>query len=289
MKKSLNIAIGLFGHARTFKETSLSFNRNLIENNNVDLYIHSWRTVESETQSWWKNKGGDNKGEFSQEIAEKYYQARKKIIEDQDELAFLKTTKEKKISFGNSCIPMEAIRSMLYSLSSCVRMIRESGINYDLVIMLRPDVLVKEKVNYIDLYNILNADRELIVSFPLNSHVKIIDKRIIQKYGAMDIFFAGKQKTIEKLFLEPDNLYSYYLKSSRINPNLPYPEVVFSNYLKDNMVEIILYVIDYVVPRTNGDLVFSDWVARDTPERKGIQNIVATLYSKFKKNNNKLN
>ena len=53
----MKICILLSGHLRTYKKTIDSWKKNILDFDNIDIFIHTWDIIDRDTQSWYKTSG----------------------------------------------------------------------------------------------------------------------------------------------------------------------------------------------------------------------------------------
>lgn len=143
------LAVQLFGHLRTFEHTAESFLKNVVEANiqdgyEVDVFIHTWNQVNTNTITHYNQDGTQIKeSDVTNEIAKRVqelYQPKKLLIEPQREHEeFLIETK-----YGGKYSikgPFNVTYSMMKSSEIRQEYEKAQNIEYDWVILTRPDVL----------------------------------------------------------------------------------------------------------------------------------------------------
>ena len=54
--KRLKIAIQVFGHMRTFEKCAPSLKKYFLRYYDCDIFIHTWSTLDHDTQTWHKHR-----------------------------------------------------------------------------------------------------------------------------------------------------------------------------------------------------------------------------------------
>jgi len=146
----MNIAIQLFGHLRTFEQTSSSFLQNVVEVNradghDVDIFIHTWDELDHSTVNY-RNPNGEcltDRQLLADDIALAREIYKPKAFEIEPQLECKEVIIREKI--GNFDRSIRGCLNMAYSLYQGSRIRKEyeaeEGIEYDWVIVTRPDIL----------------------------------------------------------------------------------------------------------------------------------------------------
>jgi hypothetical protein len=159
----MRIAVQLFGHLRTFEQTSASFLQNVVEANKtagyrVDVFIHTWDELDHSTVNY-RNPNGECLTDrrllgSDLDLARSIYQPKKIKIEPQlecDEVII----REKIDNFDRS---IKGCLNMAYSLYQGSRQRKEyeaeEGIEYDWVIVTRPDILFHQKFSISQIFDV---------------------------------------------------------------------------------------------------------------------------------------
>ena len=158
----MNIAIQLFGHLRTFEQTSSSFLQNVVEVNkahghDVDIFIHTWDELDHSTVNY-RNPNGECLTDrrllnSDLELARSMYQPKKIKIEPQL-VCGEAIIREKIGKFDRS---IKGCLNMAYSLYQGSRMRQEyersKGVEYDWVIVTRPDILFHKEFSVSQIFD----------------------------------------------------------------------------------------------------------------------------------------
>lgn len=221
MKKALL----LFGHMRTFQRCYESLYTNLLYDQDFDIFIHTWDENESTTKSWHSNHAPVKK--FSpreKNYIKSLYQPKDIIIEPQTILDYTSTCP------GN-LLNIEGQKNMVKSLYLANKLKQNyelaNNFTYDLVIKLRPDILLYNSlsplINRLD----LSFKKFHLGGNPSSASVQISSYRALDIIGisnspTMDIA-CGVFKEFEKFYIKSTffhSAYVDYLLDKQLNLNL---------------------------------------------------------------------
>ncbi len=198
-KRKLKIAICFFGHLRSYKKCAKSLKRNLLQYYDCDLFMHTWTTIDHNTQTWHNYKKED--GLTNKEKVINTYGAFKGIkIEEQrpKDLGFItikksNTDKETKISlFGINAV----LHSMRQSLSECEEYAKINQVTYDYILFIRPDILLRKPLK-IDQILQKASSNEIENGFFTFAHpIGQISDSDFKNLGGVDLCFFATPETI---------------------------------------------------------------------------------------------
>lgn len=144
MPQKLKIAVQLYGHLRTFEKCARSLQKNLLELYDADVFIHTWSETEAATQTWHNEKCRIKSVDSTiKEKIEKLYHPVRMEIETQNLPA---EDSSVPCLHNNGAHPISAagLNFMLYTQKQVNTLRRdyqqEHNIQYDYVIMIRPDI-----------------------------------------------------------------------------------------------------------------------------------------------------
>jgi len=195
----MKVAVVLFGHMRTYKQTGTSLKKNLLIPFDADLYVHTWEELERTTES---HQGSDSifsgKKISKTEIVNCYGEAEIRL---ESQSASVDTRTD---FFGTKSTA--GINSMLLSISNGAKMVLESSTQYDLVIFTRPDIMLRCSPD-------LRGLNDKINSYPYPSYyysgyfvdAKNADISYLRSWGASDCFFILGRKSISLIADYKDN------------------------------------------------------------------------------------
>ena len=202
----MKIALVLFGHLRSYRQTLSSFNKlkeTLQHSGEVDVFCHTWNIEESVTASWWKEHKPDNPppATVSNEQIEESFNPVKYVIEPSRQFD------GSGYDFPSS-IPFAGILSMLHSQHGVYSLLKEhelsQGIKYDVILKSRYDLL----------YEIAPGFGNVVRDCLTNETLYIPSSNPYELIGSgSDIFTIGSRNSIEKYFNFCNNFkeaVSYY-------------------------------------------------------------------------------
>lgn len=141
------VALCLFGQMRTYKETYDFLYENVIEEFDPDIFIHTWKEV----GGTWKESGSINSGEVSEDELEQLYSPESVVIEEFQQEYYERLgdvevpEKVKRLdTFKKGAIPMFYKTYKVNELKREAEI--ERGSTYDIVILVRPDLIILEKL-----------------------------------------------------------------------------------------------------------------------------------------------
>ena len=211
----LKIAVCFFGHLRTYKKCAPFLRRNLLDNYDCDLFMHTWTTLDHETKSWHdypKTKG---------------LAAETDIINAYGEFKGLAIEEQKPVDMGtiktkpsHNCPPFDVsifgIGAIFHSIRKSIRLCEEyadpKGVKYDLVLCIRPDIWLKKPLNIEEILESLSEQDIARGFFTITNYfTKLV--RGFESLSANDVLFFGKPEVISAIF---KNTTSY---TDRFKPN----------------------------------------------------------------------
>lgn len=223
----MKIAVCFFGHLRTFKRCAPYIKNNLLNHYDCDLFMHTWSEYNHKTKTWHDNNW--IKGKVSKDdILDVYKNLKRIVIEKQ----IIEDLGDIIVSIDNKTISLFGLKSMYHSMISsysiCEDYAKKHGIEYDFVIMIRPDIILFERF-YIDQYiSVLNRD-ELEKAFFTISNNSAFLYSDIKFLRATDLLFFGKPHNIGCILRNTTNIIQKL--SNNLVINHP-PEFEFGDLIK---------------------------------------------------------
>ncbi len=146
-KEKIKIAVCFFGHLRSYKMCAPFLHLNLLKYYDYDLFMHTWSTIDHNTQTWHNIKKDENRITSQQDIIFTYGQFKAIKIEEQKprDLGNIRikvkgSAQENQISiFGIDAV----FHSMRQSLFQCEKYSNNNNIKYDYILFIRPDIWLK--------------------------------------------------------------------------------------------------------------------------------------------------
>ena len=185
----MKIAYLITGHLRTIDRCHKSFYDNIYQKDS-DIYVHTWNTEDAKIKMWHKYKF---KRKFNiEEKIKEIYRPKDYIIEKQN-LLINKELKKLNVNVSNI-----SHYYSFYSLIKGYELIKKSGIKYDYIVKLRPDIYFKKKLevsneNFSIACNLVEWDENV--------------KGDWRKMKATDIVYYGQMEHFEKLYNIKDKFF----------------------------------------------------------------------------------
>jgi hypothetical protein len=203
--RQLKIAVELFGHLRTYRQCHNSLQKHLLSKYECDVFLHTWSTINHTTQTWHKNKMiNKNASTYErEEELKKIYNLKGVCIEKQEaaDLGNIIVNNKKMSIFGISC--------MFHSMKESNRLREEYSkkheIDYDFVVMVRPDIHLKKEFSiekFIDRLTIEEINKSCFAAGnPLGALLS--EFRML---GATDLLFFAKPELLSDVFQSVDRI-----------------------------------------------------------------------------------
>ncbi len=146
----MKVAVVLTGHMREWKTVFPNFKEKIIDRYNPDIFIHTW-----DNEGYWINSS-ESTNPHSPELdvagVKKAYNPVGILVENFDDYDAVITQRASK--FKNFSHKPKNIVSMYYGISSGVHLLEKycalTGVKYDLVIRMRPDMILHEDLPEFD-------------------------------------------------------------------------------------------------------------------------------------------
>lgn len=222
----MKIGILLFGHLRSFRQTTGSFTRLtefLSRHGDIKIFCHTWDTEESVTASWWKGDQNDLSGiqSVNRSELEKVYQPEELEIE----------TSRRFDTSGldlDSSVPAEGILSMLHSQVKVFHLMKNyearTGSRFDLVIKSRFDLEYDVDDSFSE--QIRDSAVENLVCLPTSNPYEIIG-------SYSDVFVIAGRQVSEKYFSFCENFREAVQLYNQIGYRKFLPEFCMSVYYRE--------------------------------------------------------
>ena len=293
----MKIAVQLFGHLRTFRETAKFFHQNVVDANlslgcDVDVFIHTWNEIDHDDFTPWNNPKGEkrsrNLDEFDIELVHELYKPKKILFEEQYSLS----EEEREISL-RSGIKDKRTKNITISFVGANKLResyeKETECCYDLVVVTRPDILFVEKLNFEYLFRDFTSDQlsqtVFYTDIPMLDH-KHCTTNHSQFVCGSDLLLIGGSKAIssiceewmrKELYLKqpaPEKILAQLIHSLGIRLNLiQYPKhycwniqrrtgkyTKYTSHFCNTLVRILFFLIK---PVLNSSTFFKKMTYRD--------------------------
>ncbi len=196
----MKIAVQLFGHLRTYKQCYQSLFQNLLNHYDCDVFIHTWETMDHNTQTWHTYRAcetGQSAEKLRREITQIYQpkavEIEKQIVKDEGVIV----ANDKEISlFGMKC--------MMHSMERANKLREEyqqaNNVHYDYVLCVRPDIMLLNPINFEDLAD--DDDGKCLYTAGFYKKKKRLND--FKYIGASDVLFFAKPDVISSVLNDPD-------------------------------------------------------------------------------------
>ncbi len=223
----MKIAICFSGASRDFNSCLPSIKKYLIQNNDVDFFLHLWdSTKKTEDISYnfkWKNYEGDINRIIELLKPKKYVidtfnKDWEEIILKESRIEPNKLNTQNDKNYGFNCC------SMYYKIKLCYQLVedymKETGVNYDIIIRARFDFIWEKYINF--------------DNFDENKLYLIKDRyATASKLVTNDKYFAGSPKIMKIMCNLFDNLSLYQSKGIQLDG-----QIVNEHHIKYNELSV---------------------------------------------------
>jgi len=245
----MKVAVQIFGHLRTFERCAATLNEHLLDRYpDHDVFLHTWDRLESETITHHERYCMPSPvDEATIAAIERHYRPRRMAIDHQKprEMGELRFSNGKRIAISG-------IRYMFTSMQRAnqlrERYSAETGVTYDVVVVVRPDIA---------LYRSLDLGAFLAYSKPPTLPSDETTRTRYAAFGptppilndlrglpATDLLFFARPEVISRVLKLADDVDQYDMKAE-VAPTRP--RHLMNTYCTD--IGIQTAVIDYVRPR----------------------------------------
>lgn len=232
----MKVAIQLYGHTRSYKQTYKNLKKYIIEPNQkrgfqFDIFIHTWDELDASQKTWHYKKSRKNMGKKlkKSEIQkiEKYYHPSVISVTPQQKL----NTKDLEIMKQNNLNMnfMEMVKNVSYSIKK-VNEIRKAyskknHIEYDFIIQTRPDILFTREL---DLSRIPLPLKNVLFSFISSYYYGEVREDESIKLLGIDLFMIAPQNVMNLLPQWNDKLEKFI----GLYPEYAITKLIFDNHVK---------------------------------------------------------
>lgn len=210
----MKIAVQLFGHVRTYEKCYRSLHKHLLSHYDCDVFMHTWATTDHNIVTWHPYRSKKIYDTHTiQEKLRTIYPLSGLIIEEQIEQN-LGT-----ITVSSNTLSIHNIHSMFHSMRS-VNTLREQYqkehvIQYDFVIMLRPDIFLREDFiieSYIKSVDTHTRENALFTAgFPDTT------LSYFPAINAIDLFFFARPHVLDTIYKQEKLFHSMLKPSSSLS------------------------------------------------------------------------
>jgi uridine kinase len=236
----MKIAILIAGYLRTFQDHIPYFIDNIIQNYDVDIYIHK--------------TGDENKDKYNNKV--NWNDIKKKI-----KPKFILETKDLFFNVNNKINNLMNQFYKFYMLNNIKNsVIEETNINYDIVIKWRPDILLNQHINFEDM-------EKNIVYIPSDSKIDINKLNNKQDKYICDIIAYGDNNSMNNYFNFYKSLNKLIEKYGSCQENLLYHYMNNFNYKEVNIDYSVILSTCRIISITgnsgSGKTTLSNYLKKD--------------------------
>ncbi|EHP3508356.1 hypothetical protein NMT31_002447 [Vibrio cholerae] len=254
MKKN-KIAVQIFGHLRSYEKVFPYLDAHILQPNDCDVFIHTWTEEEHRDICWHKKYVSNQHVEIKQTDLgkiKKLYSPKMIEIEDNSKIDYP--------GFFNDStnMPLRGIKAMSYAQIRVNKLRREyskkNGIEYDFVLMIRPDVMPLAKLDFSKYLVEFSFSNSSSIHFTSGAHQHTASNKKFDTPLASDLFFFAKPSILDHFFdLKENNFEYFYIDFPRVNMGgIRAPEACFIEALYQSGAYPRFYEFPYAVIRVAG-------------------------------------
>ncbi|WP_409048994.1 hypothetical protein PWG11_17970 (plasmid) [Proteus mirabilis] len=188
----MKVAIVLFGNMRTYDQCYKNIEKYITSKYESDFYIHTWDILDRTTSSHKNNDSLLASKKVSEDDILKCYPGAKVQIDEVPQFDKEYDATGKFELSGPKCMYLSLNRSLSLMLSS--------KINYDLVVITRPDIFLKGSLDLNGVYNYINNyGRDLIFRAGYFAATNSKSVNVLDSWGASDCLMVCNKDVASKL------------------------------------------------------------------------------------------
>ncbi|MGL4722297.1 MAG: hypothetical protein ACRCV3_03240 [Desulfovibrionaceae bacterium] len=224
----MRIAVQLFGNLRTYKQCSQSVKKNIIDNYDCDIFIHTWSKNDHSSQTHHAHLT-KNPSSVTHAATEEFYAELSGKNESQNSIKehiLVETQNEQDLgaitTFNNKIVSIFGIYSLLHSMAESNRL-REAystkyNSTYDFVLCIRPDIFLQKPFS-IEYFLRGLTEKEIDTGFFTTGDEVFSIQNIFKYLGGTDLIFFARPHIISDLFAHKESILT------KVSPSnvLPYP------------------------------------------------------------------
>ncbi|GAB4392080.1 MAG: hypothetical protein Tsb005_04580 [Gammaproteobacteria bacterium] len=252
---NLKIAIQMYGHLRTFELCAPALKEHVLNHYDCDVFIHTWDKTEHSTQSWYVDSMKSTVRAVDSTILAKIKQFYAPKLIKVEPQGFL----DEKGHFGTHAstqISLVGLKYMLYSQYQA-NLLREAyqhehGIAYDYVVVLRPDILPYEKLNFERFSQEFAFNPRTSIHLVHRAKTKILDNKIFNYPKMADCYYFSTAEVISQITQLYTEFDRYYKAINMIFPaGVENPETAFFEYIYQHNIIPRQYISYFALKRHN--------------------------------------
>lgn len=241
----MKIAVQLFGHLRTYDKCAGSLRKYLLNRYDCDVFAHTWSTLDHNTQTWHRHKMRTSpicSSEIKARLKRQWGDRVKQVLvetqeyEDRGGITTVINADQHEISVFGVC-------GMFHSMAEANRLreeyAKQRGIDYDFVVCVRPDILLKKRFDIEEHIRYLSAE-EIARGFFTVGNALTATVRGLKDMGMTDVLFFARPRLMSDVFAARSQ-FTAKLKAQKIVDHGP-------EYFLIEMVEELgyaAYVLQY--------------------------------------------
>jgi hypothetical protein len=200
----MNVAVVLSGHMRCWNQVFPNFKEQFIDRYSPDVFIHTW-----DNEGWWVPQEGaigihEQSDALDPHAACDAYKPIKMVVEHFDN--YLTTFAKRAEGFPNFYHRPRNIISMFYKMGAAMNLLEEhimqTGKKYDLVIRMRPDMILHDAMP--------NFDPNTFYTLAHRNHMG---------GGTGDMFQIGSYENVSRFATIGMKLEEYYAETGLLCPH----------------------------------------------------------------------
>lgn len=252
----MKVAIQFFGHLRTYDKCYPAVKKHILDIYKPDVFIHTWDRLEHQSRSWYKDEVRGEPSSLDESLVSDLvakYQPKKIRIDTQ------KSFYDDTVVYGSHetiKITLNGIKNMLLSqnISNELRIEYEleNGIEYDWVIVIRPDVAPLEPLDLSKFTPQLEFNDRTSFHMVHNSINMTFDRWILNYPLVFDVFYLGRPLVINTITSALNSFEKYFIQYTKYLPKgVENPEQALAEYIRANCISIKLYKFSFAIRRVN--------------------------------------
>ncbi|MBE6450564.1 MAG: hypothetical protein E7016_01210 [Alphaproteobacteria bacterium] len=230
MTQNIKIAVQFFGHLRTFEKCAISIKKHILSKYDCDVFMHTWSDTEHSTQTWhnMKSKVQTVNQKMLEKIEKQYLPkmtlVEKQILPEDDTLMACMHNKKAKMISANGMKFM--LKSQIKVNELRKQYAKKNGINYDIVLMLRPDIYLYSDLDINKIVKECNAVIDYPARFCVSNALKKGGTCAFTSDMLSDVFYLATPSSMDLIVDAFKNI-----KFEKFTEKLWTPENLITNIL----------------------------------------------------------
>lgn len=219
----MKIAVQFFGHLRTFEKCVESVRRHLLLKYDCDVFMHTWSLTDHKTKTWYRvqDKNITVVDNYIKKRIFDLYSPKALLIEDQNFLSDDEFFIPCMHNNGETKISSLGLKYMIHSKYRVnelrIKYQIAHNVNYDYVVMIRPDVMLYEDLDLNSVIDEINISGYVLSRFCAFNY---INSRQFPVLGncASDVLYFGSPMSIDRVVSVLNRIDFLSLKNGIWNP-----------------------------------------------------------------------